>query len=392
MTNEQGSKPFELNAPPETGRIKITPKALFDDNRSELAHDNMIAWDLNRFDGNHIVVATCADSRLEIPMDKSVERVHTIAVGGPKEPYHNLLGGKNVQAAVALAHHDGDTVVIGEMPTGCGGEGAKAEIKKHGTNGGSPIETYIDQDVYHEDVIVQSCVSALEIASFTDKPVLAATQDHVTGEIIPLLAFWKDRSASHAIWDSSISIQDLLDPKKYDPKKIYARGIPRLNIQSLPSVFQELLKTNREEVETLHDRYPNYHDLQKNQNPHTIVLTTDIRPTRLKYPTTFDELGSFFRLTIPRIKDTSGEDVGVEILPEEIERVFNQLEYPIAHFSNVENIIIESPSYDWSTRIGQLLIHQEYMQEWLKKEGAQIIAAGTRGGKRYQPTALDLNH
>lgn len=369
----------------------ITPGTLYQDNRSEKAHDNVTDWDLNRLDGLHIVTATCADARIEVPMDKNTERIHTIAVGGPKSPYENLLKGRNVRAAVALAHHDGDTAVIGQMPTGCGGLGAKAEIKTNGRKKTKGVEVYIDRDIYHEDVILQACVSAFEIAELTDKPVLAATQDHLTGEIHPLLAFWTNNSSRFTACNRLVSITELLDPAKYNPAKIYQEGLPCLTTQDLPKALQEYMEANQREVDMLHEKYPDFRQMQKTQNPETIMLTTDIRPTRLKYPTLFEKPGSFFRLTIPRIKNSSGEDIGIEFSEEELQRLFEQVQYPVDHFDKVKNIIIETPSLEWSTKIGEALVEESFMEKWVEKFGSQILALETRGGKIYNPTKLNLH-
>ena len=65
----------------------------------------MIKWDINRFDSRHIVTAACADARLEIPIDTYNERIHTIATGGPKNPYENLLRRRNISSILILVHH-----------------------------------------------------------------------------------------------------------------------------------------------------------------------------------------------------------------------------------------------------------------------------------------------
>ena len=370
----------------------ITPGTLYQDNRSPKAHSNVTDWDINRLDGLHIVTATCADARIEVPMDTNTERIHTIAVGGPKNPYENLFKGRNIRAAVALAHHDGDTITPGRMPTGCGGLGAKAEIKANGKRKNMGVEQYVDRDVYHEDAILQACVSALEIAGLTDKPVLAATQDHLTGEIHPLLAFWSNNSTRFTACNRSVSIKDLLDPVKYAPAKIYQEGLPCLATKDLPEELQEYMAANQREVDLLHENHPDFRQMQKIQNPETVILTTDIRPTRLKYPTLFEKPGSFFRLTIPRIKNSQGEEyTGIEFSQEELQRVFEQVQYPIEHFSKVKNIVIETPSLEWSNKIGRALTEEGFMEKWVERLGSQILALETRGGKIYNPTRLNLH-
>ena len=362
----------------------ITPETLKNDNDRKInneAHDRISDWDIHRYEGKHVVVATCGDARLEIPRDRFTERIHTIASGGPKDPYADLFKSINSNAIVSLAHHDGDTVKPGEMPTGCGGLGLKAEIKKSGKRGGNRTENFVDTGVHHEDALIQACATALDIAELTDKPVLAATQDHLTGLIHPLLAFWTEGSTTRISLPSSISIRDLTDPIRYDHAELYKKGIPSVDILSLPKVFQEYLQANQDEIKKLHNDFPNYRELQKIQNPRTAILTTDIRPTRLKYPTLFEELNSFFRLTIPRLKDVSGEDVSLSFEDEELERVFEQMQFPIDEFDKLQTIVVETSNLKSSKMIAEGLRAQPFMDKWNGRPGNNIIVVESRGGK-----------
>lgn len=368
----------------------ITPDTLYGDNRSPESHDRITSWDIYRLGGEHILTAGCGDAREEIPMDTQAEIIQSLGTGGPKDPYQSLLSGRNLRAGVNLTHHNGDTVKEGVAPSGCGILDMKVQIEKNGKKG-NPTEEFAEDDIKHGDIIVQTCASAYAISARTDIPILGATEDHLTGEIHPLFASWTHRDTRYSITNRSITLEDILDPIKYNPKKIYQDGLPCINVNDLPDVFQEYLAANRKEMQLLHEKYPDYRQIQQVQNPHTIFITTDIRPVRLKYPTIFDAPGSFFRLTIPRIKNSKGEDFGrIEFSKEELERVFRQAWFPVTEFSNATNIIIETPDFGWSAAIGNNLAREKWMQNWIRKDDAQIIALEARGGMIYNPTKIDL--
>lgn len=361
----------------------ITPDSLRDDNWSDETQARLKRWDENRRKGLHVVTKGCGDAREEIPDDENSERVQTIATGGSEIPFTTLFTSRNNQAAVDLTHHDGDTVIPEQMPEGCGGLGAKANIEKNGKKG-SDIENWVDTGVSHKDPLVQATRTALGIFQISGKPVLAATQDHLTGEVHPAFAIWNLGNTTFQAINRHLRLDDLLARDNYDPKKIYQEGLPCIDFEALPPVFQEYLIKNREEIGQLYRDYPDYKKRQKIQNPGTIILTSDIRAIRAKYKENFDAPGSFFRLTFPRVKYTSGEDSMVEIAPSEMAKVFDQTEFPITRFSNATNVIIETPDIGLSVSAAAHLLERPWMEDWTKKEGAQIIAIESIGGRVIQ--------
>lgn len=362
--------------------VPITAEGLFEDNRSLKARGRIEKWHENSAKGQLIQSDACGDSRQEIPdLERSVI-IQTISTGGPKEEYRGLVNHRAIRAIVNVTHHAGDTVKPKTVPRGCGGLGAKEEMEKNGNDGNSEgIEHYVAEDIYHSDVIVQTCVSAMEIGRMTDKPVLASTQDHLTGEIHPLIAFWTTGNTSHSIHHRSIKLDDILRPDKYDPEKIYVNGLPCIDIADLPGVFQDYLEANRREIEKLHEDYPDYRERQRTQNPSTIVLSTDIRPIRLRYPESFDVPGSVFRLSMPRRKYVEGDDLTIEVPQQELQRVLNQAQYPIEHFTNARSIIIETRDYNLSVALVESLRKKPWMGAWAEKDGTQIIIIETQGGR-----------
>ncbi|HVZ12167.1 MAG TPA: hypothetical protein VG965_04000 [Patescibacteria group bacterium] len=381
MTNES-----EQFVPREVTEVrkkdKITAESLLSDNRSDKARTNITIWHENAAAGLLIESDTCGDARQEVPDLTRAVIVQSIGTAGSKEEYRGLINHRSIKAAVNVAHFAGNTVRPGVAPTGCGGLAAKEEMVAKGQQGSREgIGHYVENDIYHSDVIVQTCVSAIQMADMTDKPVLAAAQDHLTGIILPLIAFWTKGNTRYSIHNRSLTMDDILRPEKYSPSKIYRDGLPIIDEEDLPEVFHEYLMANTIETRDLHVKYPDFRERQTTQNPSTVLLSTDIRPPRLRLPESFDEPGSVFRLSLPRRKFANGTDISVEIPEKDLVSVVNQTQYPIEHFSNVENLIIETRDFQVSLDLMGHFMAKPWMKDWREKGGKQVILVETQGGR-----------
>ncbi len=380
MTNENRFVPQEVTQLKDP--VKITAESLYADNKSAIAQQNITIWHENAQAGRLIQTNSCDDSRQVIPGLPESVHVQTIGTGGSKEAYKGLTTNRAVRAVVNAAHHAGNTVAPRIVPKGCGGLGAKEDMQKSGQRGHTEgIGHYIENDIYHSDVTVQSCVSAFELSDMSDKPVLAATQDHLTGFIYPLVGFWTKGNTRYNIHNRSITLEDLLRPEKYNPAKIYQDGLPIIDEYDLPDVFLEYLEANKKEVTELHEKYPDFRQRQETQNPTTVVLSTDIRPLRLRFPENFDTPGSVFRGSLPRRKYVNGAEIAVEIPERDLVRAVNQLQYPIEHFSNVENLIIDTRNYQFSLDLMGSFMTKPWMRDWREIGGKQVILIESQGGR-----------
>ncbi|MBI2049355.1 hypothetical protein HYT32_00365 [Candidatus Roizmanbacteria bacterium] len=361
----------------------ISPKSLLEDNRSEEATRLRQAWDEIRREGKITLYFTCGDARILTPSPEGSIAIRTIAGGGLKDPYINLVNNRGVEKIVVLDHHDGDTVKPGQKPTGCGGLAAKEISNGHkGNETEEGIAEYIDHEVKHPDVIIQALLTAEEIALHTKKPVMAATQDHLTKIIYPLAIFLE--GGLHKL--TSIHLNDIAGDL-YDPSRLYADGVPVLPDNLIPPNFRKLIEANREEAALLIERYPDLRQEQKVQNPEMVVMSTDVRSMRVRYPNTSRRPGSLFKLNIPRKK----EGPHMKINQKDLVRTLNQAQYPIEHtvanfgdptkpFSKTYTVFIETGDMELSRNLSKEIVKKPWMQEWIELPDRQIIVASTQAG------------
>jgi hypothetical protein len=365
----------------------ISPDALFIENRSKEAARLREIWDQNRRKGKLTCFFTCGDARILTPSPEGSIAIRTIATGGSKEPYSNLLKNRGVEQIVVLDHHDGNTVKPGQKPTGCGGLAAKEQSNGHfGTQVQEGINDYIEHEVKHPDLIIQTLLTAEEISMHTNKPVMAATQDHLTEVIYPLAVFLQGGLQKL----TTIHLNDIAG-NLYDPSHLYSDGIPVLDDKFLPPNFMQLLEANRKETALLQKLYPDLQQKQRIQNPRMIVLSTDVRSMRVRYPKTSKTPGSLFKLNIPRKK----EKLHTDIDPKDLIRTLNQAQYPIEHalknfnnpaqpFSQTDTVFIETGDVELSRNLAKEITKKPWMQKWLKLPKRQIILASTHAGVSYK--------
>jgi hypothetical protein len=369
---------------PNNKENMITPQSLLEDNQSEEAKIREKEWETNRKNGKLIAVFTCGDARIFVPSPEQTISVRSIATGGSKKPYEALLNSPGVKCIVVLSHHDGDTATPGQKPTGCGGLAAKEEANNHKdqhyTKG---IGDYIEHDVRYPDPVIQALISAEEIASETDKPILAATQDHLTEEIFPI-AIFELRGNRKTTLINFGKIADSL----YHPSEFYANGIPILPNEFLTEEFSQFLEENKQEVARLEKEYSTLREKQKVQNPKMVVLSTDIRSMRIRYPQSSQEPGSLFKLNMPRKKD----NLGVSIDPNNLIKSLEQAEYPLSHavknygdnskpFSLTDRVFLETGDIKLSHTLAEKLAQESWMKEWLALPDHKIIIAQSNAGK-----------
>lgn len=360
----------------------ITPKALYEDNHSEQAGRLRQEREKARRKGDLTAYFSCGDARIFTPKPESSMSIRSIAAGGSKIPYERLVNNRGVARIVVLDHHDGDTVKPGQKPNGCGGLAAKEQVNGDKPGQKDGILEYIEHEVKHPDVIIQALLTAEEIARITDKPVMAATQDHLTEIIYPIAVFLE--KGNHKL--TAIRLGDIAGDQ-YNPTRLYADGIPVLPDYLIPPNFLELLEANRKEVAYLEKHYPNLRKKQKVQNPKMVVITTAIMSMRVRYPTISQEPGSLFKLNVPRKK----EGTHTSISHADLTRTLNQAQYPIQHsvknhddptkpFSATNTVLIETGDMDLSRKLAGEAVEKPWMKDWLSLPDHQIIVARTQAG------------
>lgn len=359
----------------------VTPKSLYEQNHSSEAKLLRTQWEAVRINGKLIAYYRCSDARLK---PAGIGAVSWGSIAGADEPDTKFATSRGTQGSVALGHFDGDTVIQGEMPTGCGGLLVKREVgtqKNH-----TDAKKFVAETVKHEDVLIQSLLSAENVAILSNKPAIAAVQDHLTLQMHPIALFLpKGEGVVQTI--GKVRVRDIVD-KNYDPRRLYANGIPTIDISILPEMFQEILLQNLKDMQDVNSKYPDLRKLQKIQNPKAIFWSTDIRSARVKYPILSAPPGSIFKVIMPREKIEGN----VSIQEDDIKKCLEQLSYAIKYainnsndpsgsFSDTKDLIIETGSIDESIHLARRAMEEPWMKEWAKLgEDRRITVVQSVGG------------
>ncbi len=353
--------------PIERGRrqeeLIITPESLFHDNHSLLAESRRNAYIEARKNGKLRGFVRCSDARSKT-IGISAISIGNIAAADIPSPA--IASDRGLESLTALSHIDGDTIAVGQMPTGCGGLAAKgAENNFNPQEEG--IGRYISNKVAHKDPVVQAVITAQELAYLSDdKPVLAATHNHLDDTIYPI--------AFYQLVDSqlkSVSSVRNLDVMKYNPQRIYENGFPTIEESSLPDSLATILEESRREAAEIFSKYPDLKSLQKVQRPRIVLLSTEIRSGRIIFPDIGSIPGSIFKVHVAREKTAGGIDVSEEVLLNSL----RQLEYPFSNavksngdqampFSNTDRLIISTADIDLSTRLGKAALERPVVKRW----------------------------
>ncbi len=370
--------PEQLSSPE---LVTLSPERLYKDNQSYPAYNARGEWDDLHDKGELDLIWGCADARLILPANAFYLR--SIAAAGTREPFIPLL--QFCRGVTVVAHYDGETALPGVRPNGCGGQDGKAHLEKNGNYDPhvhkGDITEFVHNLVTHEDPVLNAVVTASQIARYTDTPTTALAQDHLTGKN-KVLAVYSDRGRSV---NSCIPIEQLIKAmtqNNYDPQAVYAEGVPALDTGSIPEYIAELLERKERVLRGINSAIPNLPSYQKIQNPHTLLISTDPRPAKVKYPNTFGFPNQVFALRGPRMYH---QDRGFQINEPAIAEITQQAQYAVTHalehaqqpgssFSTLRNIFVESRHQDSSEAIIHSLLSKPWMQDFLALPHAQILS------------------
>ncbi len=358
----------------------ITPETLLADNATPEARRLRDEWGRNRERKNLWAIVACGDARLLIPRPDNIISVRSIAAAGKKE--RQIFEDQGIKLIVVMSHVDGDTIVHGKQPTGCGGLAAKEQTLNDGHE--KPIEGlqhYIDNNIDHPDPTIQALVSAQKITKETGKPSLAVIQNHRTGAIYPFAVFTEDCQ----IISSDMDLISLMH--EYDERKIYANGIPKLPTIIIPEIFKEFMEANDQYSEHMLRQYPNLKDMQRVQNPRMVVISSKLPSIRTRYPDTAKYPGVLFKLHLPREKNGSQIKISTaaqrEIIAQAqypIQRAVENFGEPQKPFANTDRFLIETSDIEASIELAKELAKKPWMREWLTLEKHLILVAQNQEG------------
>ncbi len=367
----------------------ITPQSLFKDNHSDEASNRRATWYRARREGNLIVLWTCGDARIITPYENSL-LVRSIATGGEIVPYKKLLNDPRVRGIMIVNHFAGPADP-GIAPKGCGGLAAKGEMLNGSTDDCEKgISRYIKNNVKNPDLLMQTYSVAEAVAAVTNRPILAAAQDHLTGSVCPIAVFLDNGELVR----KSAKLGHLFQGQ-YDPAKLYADGLPVLDVDKIPNQFHDILEESESLAISLRKKY-DLRALQTVQNPRMIVLSTGVKPLQVRYPETFDYPGIAFQLSLPRRVIEPGQ-----ASLEDFEAALDQAEYPISHtiknvatpekaFGRLDTFLIETGNMDLSAQLARILLEERpWAKEWAALPNRQILIAEMNRGVVHRIERFD---
>ena len=364
--NEQDPRQVGVNAGREI-RVNfegVSTETLITDNQSAEAYQRRREWEQNRQKGELILLDTCSDSRIIIPNPTFSVVIRSISAGRDLEPFSPLLKHPSVKAIHILGHHAGNEVIDSEAPRGCGGLAVK-EKQLGGRQPLSDVENWVARYVCHSDSLLVAIDKAREALTHTNKDILVSTQDHLDHTIFPM----------RLIKDTDIGIGN------YDPSYTYSNGIPVLPSEQIDnSPFRQYFSQYYErQFPSLYSFSEHNRESLQIQNPHTLLITTNIRPPEVSYPQTTRNPNSVFVETLARTKNKALEDK-VEISTKDIENVIDQSEYPVSHFSNLSTVYVETGDIEQSRRVAAKMFERPWFVEWYGKGDKKIIVGAVRAG------------
>ncbi len=362
-------------------QLDITAQSFWIDNDSPEAKDAREEFTKKEEQRELWAVEGCADARTLTSTKIAIRKV-----AAASDPAPRLASDKSIGLWIADSHFDSDIFEIGKTPTGCGGLGAKLEIGNNRIQEPG-VYRFASEEIADHDPVKQAIVTARNIFALSHgKPVLATLQDHRTFHIYPLAFFQVGDDGEEDV--RSAVLGRYLDPKHYDPGIIYANGIPSLKEYNLPENVQAFLRRHRKLAQQMQGLYPDLHELQGVQKPRMVLLTTDRRSARQKFPKLASVPGSMFKITL----FTEGSHETVQIGEKETEAALDQLSYPIRDkcllnygdptkpFSNTDKIIIETPNIELSRLIAGKALQETWIKQWLELPERRIILLQTNDG------------
>lgn len=359
--------------------VSISPDSIWADNHSPEAQRGLETFDALRKAGRLTGLRRCPDPREDDLVPEETADMSYISASGDFDSYKRLYNSPAFMDFIALGHYAGDTLGIGKAPTGCGGLAARAVIDSGRNLDLKDVQAYANRCIPHPDVLVNTFLSASETAKRTDKDVLAAVQDHLTGAITPF-AFFSGRD-SHYV--SSINPDFLVH--EYNPAQIYKMGfIPSIPDSALPAHLQHIVGEYRRRQAAMIIAKPDYAKAHRINNPLVVEYSSDFRPPKIKRPKLASIQNSIFLLNVPRTRVGDYIDIDEDAL----NNVIDQTEYPIAHavenkgkpeksFSRTNTLYVETGSMDVSRTVVGKILERPWMATW----DGQIIISKIRGGK-----------
>ncbi|MBI2031966.1 MAG: hypothetical protein HYT08_05110 [Candidatus Levybacteria bacterium] len=366
-------------------RTNITIEGLLQDNHSSAAKKRIRTWFETKDAGELDKLRICGDSRVIPPNPDKEIIVNYIAGGSTPEPASGIVNNPGVKSAIIMTHFDGETATLKKPPKGCAGLAAK-EVQIQNGKSNQKLDNYVEKHIWHPDPVVQAVISAEELACETEKPVLAATQDHRDGSIFPLAVMYP--------WNKSVitvaprRIKKMLHGRRYIPEELYEEGIPTIDVDE-GFKFYDFLEESKRRVLELKDAYPDLYEGSRVQNPSLIAWSTCVVSFQTRFPIIGDRPGTVFQVFVSRTKDDLDN---LKISPEDLQSSLEQMEFPVKaslenhaqsrkSFASTNTILIDTEHFAHSVALALRFVRKERsIPRWLELPNHKILVSETTEG------------
>ena len=373
----------------KSNSLLLRKDELLSENNRETAVRLQQEWLYAKANHQLTLIDTCSDARVHVSSflgRPDFINLSSIAASAKKSELQYIINHAGSKQIMLLAHHDGETVKEGKCACGCGGLTERGKMNSESVFEKNSVASFVKEKILSPDPVTQTFLKAAETASLTEKPVLAATVDHLTGLIYPFALFKDFGKSVNTSIPYSEALQNLREIKMWS--KYEGNKIPVLQNEQMTQDFIDLLQFNRSQVVKIIKTTPDFAQSQKVQDPSTVAVSTLVMPLAVRYPHFFGKVNSSFKVFLPYVKEKS---CVTNIAKDVMDDTLRQVEYPISHsnhadegtsFYSTKNILIETPNMVLSEKIYEELINRSYIKEWLEKKQGQIfISEVMSGGK-----------
>lgn len=348
-----------------------TVDKIWDDNRSDLAKDQIREWQ-NRRDNTEgmVLIAACSDSRLILPRHAFV--IRTVSAAGDRNPWFRALNYDKVTGIITVGH-----MRCGGVDTLVGIEEGRISVVEGKAT--SFVKDYVSQG----DPVRHALDLASETAANTHKLVLGVVQDHHDGSIYPQGVY----NNSDQVKVESVPSHLLMNKRK----DIYAGGMPQLKDGLIPLAFRPSLDEIQENAVGLLVKYSDFREKQLVQDPPFVVITNQLKPLELRSPLVFGEPGTAFQVSLWR---QMFEEADKHTKNKGVHEALRQVDYALSHcvehnrppylgrerlaFKGTRVLYIETGSMDDSRKIASQA--KDLNEDWLDLPGREIIYAEVVAG------------
>lgn len=241
--------------------------------------------------------------------------------------------------------------------------------------------------MHHHDPVIHAIERGSLIAGKTHKLVLATTQVHTDGSTFAQGVFENGSQTEHKTVPTNILTASAIKKEKY-LRAVYSQGIPQLQDELVPAIFKPVLDEISQRSTDLLTKYPDFKNKQEVQDPEFVLLTDLIKPTELWLPTEATDPGHFFTVSFRR-QSLQKEAI---LNKQSKEDAFRQINYPLSHclesnhhnhlaFRNTRVLLIATGSLDDSLQIADEARDFDWVQEFLRLPGRELIASQVAKGK-----------